>query len=147
MNTKFLTAALLAVSTAGITTTTSAATIYNTAPLFAGTTQSNAVCYIYNAGGPFGGSVHFNNGFSRIGSLSGNIVTDVVTGLSPGSNCPGIFGPGLPPGRACYVLGPIANNAAHTCRVYVTENNANLRVNLEIRDSSGDVLQHIDGQK
>jgi hypothetical protein len=93
---------------------------------FGGPRQSQAVCYLFNAGP---GAVNITS--KSIHPEFGNTLPTLVYDTCANS---------LAAGNVCAFVANIPSTGGNACRVVLTPSGANVRGTLEIRDSSGEVL-------
>ena len=96
---------------------------------YGGPTQTLAVCYVFNAGpGP-------------VSITSNLIIREPNVSLVLQFDSCGV----LAAGASCAIAAPIANNAAHSCRMIVSPSGADVRGSFELRESSlGRVLNSLE---
>jgi len=97
---------------------------------FGGGNQSIAVCYAFNAGP------------GNVNVTSSSILSESGASLPiAGKNCSA----SLTPGSTCYLQATTSvNNQAVACRIIVSPSAANVRGEMEIRDSSNVVLNSVE---
>lgn len=100
--------------------------------IYGGPTQKQAICYIYNAG--TGPATITSKAIVREPGINLSFVYD-----SCASN-----GSTLAAGASCGIAANIVNNLAHACRVVVSPSGADVRGSLELRTSTGTVLNNVE---